>query len=291
MSILDAMRREEAGSSFDDEVVVEEKDTGKDQVTGDNITACQKVFSKFSVLDIITMQNALKDMKAINDKELGKSAVELNKMQLLPQFKFFSGYSGFPGVDFSTIDVSALFAGFDFGALELKLDAGISALKTLSLADLGSAFTGNLAKANNVITKKSKELLESANKYANSIKFKSALEKLTPEDIASCPTLANIKKMMDNPDGVSSEVVEETKDSTDKVAKTYKNKVADMEKLSNVQKKIDEDSSFLSRQLVFIQDPKNQLRAEVSETAIENAKKHTNTARQKATSLPKGKIV
>jgi len=248
ISILDVMRSEDAGVPFTSNITVKNNITTS-TATGDNSTICSQLYSQFSVSDIKNMIKGLQNKIDTNNATTVQSLVSIKRIQSSAAFQFMSAFTGFNGINFLNIDTSNL-DGFDFDGPLSGANVAQASIGNLSVSDIGGSFGQAVTDITGAISSQAKTLYSNTFGSMNTVNWDGVFSKVDPSLLAKCPSLSQIKSIMQNPDAVSSEQLTKTSQSIAHVAKNYSNQLTDL-------KNVTADSASAQEQITQLQ---NQLK-------------------------------
>ncbi len=227
MSILDVMRNENAGVSYTSNINVQQN-IGQGTETGDVSSVCSKLYSNFSVSDINNMIKSLENKLTVNSSTTQKLLIAIKRIQGNGNFQFMNAFSGFGGINFSSLDASNL-GSLDFDSLLDGAKKGIKSIASLVVNDVGGAYGQIVSEVTGAVTNQAKNLYNNTVDSMNSINFKRALDGIDPDVLRKCPSLSKIKSIMQNPDAAVSEQLAKTKQNVNQTTKAYQNNVQELQ--------------------------------------------------------------
>lgn len=231
ISILDVMRNENAGVPFTSDISVKKNITGGTDV-GNDPTVCSQLYAKFSVSDINQMIKSLQNKLNTNVATASSLLVSLKRMQSGGNFQFMSAFSGFTGIDFGKLDTSNL-GTFNFDGVKNAAKNAVKSVQNITVKDIGGAFGQAVSDITGAVTTQAKQLYGNTLQSMNSINFQKIFDEIDPDILRKCPSLTQIKSVMQNPDAAVSSQLSKTKDTVSQVTKSYNSNLVDLQKVSN----------------------------------------------------------
>lgn len=229
MSILDVMRNENAGVAYTSNINVQQN-IGQGTETGDVTSICSKLYENFSVSDINNMIKSLQNKLSSNQSTIDKLLVSIKRIQSNGNFQFMSAFSGFGGINFPSLDTSKL-TDLDFEGLNFGAKNGIKSIAGLTVPDIGGQFGQAVSKVTGAVTDQAQKLYGNTLDSMNSVNFKRALDGIDPDVLRKCPSLSNIKSVMQNPDAVVTTQLSKTKQSVAHVTKAFENNTQELQQV------------------------------------------------------------
>lgn len=230
LSILDVMRNENEGVAFTSDIVVKQN-IGNGTDTGDDQTVCSQLFSKFSVSDINQMIKSLQNKLQTNTTTATKILVALKRTQSTAEFQFTSAFSGYRGINFTKLDTLNL-GSFDFSGAIAGAKNAARSIQNISISDVGGQFGQAVSQITGAVSDQASRLYKNTLGSMNSVDFKRVFDQIDPDALRKCPSLSQIKSIMQNPDAAVNSQLTKTAQGASQVTKSYGSQLTNLQSVS-----------------------------------------------------------